>query len=86
MNVWRLKVRAREFLKEYCDQIDDVEEDAAANAKALVGSGLADPHGKKPGKDSAAHKKLYPPQTNYSKSRKKYNSGAKPGANDGFVG
>ena len=39
-----------------------------------------------PKKDSAEHKKLRPPATNYSKSRKKYNAGAKPGARDGFVG
>jgi hypothetical protein len=39
-----------------------------------------------PKKDSPEHIKVRPPETNYSKTRKKYNHGAKPGARDGFVG
>jgi len=61
-------------------------EEKKSNAWALTGSGRADPHGKKGGADSAAHRKVRTPDTTYSKTRKKYNDGAKPGARDGFVG
>lgn len=64
----------------------DMEEGSKENAEALVGSGRADPHGKKTNPDSKAHKAVRTPTTTYSKDRKKYNNGAPPGANDGFVG
>lgn len=57
-----------------------------SNAWELTGSGRADPQGKKGGKDSAVHRAVRTPDTTYSKTRKKYNHGAKPGARDGFVG
>lgn len=65
---------------------NEVEEGSAENANALVGSGRADPSGKKTNPDSSAHRSVRTPDTTYSRTRKKYNSGAKPGANDGFVG
>lgn len=61
------------------------EQSPSANAYALVGSGRGGST-KKPGVDSAAHKKVRTPDTTYSRTRKKYNAGAKPGAVDGFVG
>ena len=72
-------MRAKEF-------IDDMEEGNLKNANALVGSGRADPHGKKTNPDSPEHKAVRTPDTSYSRTRKKYNHGAPPGANDGFVG
>jgi len=66
--------------------IHDVDESSKENAEALVGSGRADPNGKKTNPDSKAHKAVRTPTTTYSKDRKKYNNGAPPGANDGFVG
>ena len=63
-----------------------MEEGNKENANALVGSGRADPHGKKTNPDSKEHRKVRTPTTTYSKDRRKYNNGAKPGANDGFVG
>ena len=63
---------------------NDVKE--TNNAEALVGSGRADPAGKKTNPDSPAHRAVRTPDTTYSKTRKAYNNGAKPGANDGFVG
>lgn len=65
--------------------IDVDESTPAANFKALVGSGRADPSGKKTNPDSAAHKSVRTPGTTYSKkpNQKKY---GKIGANDGFVG
>lgn len=74
-------MRAKEFIKDY-----GLDEGNMANANALVGSGRADPHGKKTNSDSSSHKKVRTPTTTYSKDRKKYNHGAPPGANDGFVG
>ena len=65
---------------------DWMDEGSKENANALVGSGRADPDGKKTNSDSKSHKKVRTPTTTYSKDRKKYNSGAAPGANDGFVG
>ena len=62
---------------------DDIEEN---NAQELVGSGRADPEGKKSIPDTPERKAVRTPTTTYSKDRKKYNNGAKPGANDGFVG
>ena len=64
----------------------EFDEGNLKNANALVGSGLADPHGKKTNPDSKSHKAVRTPNTTYSKTRKKYNHGAAPGANDGFVG
>lgn len=80
-------MKAKEFIKEYStNEAEEVnEQNPKKNARALVGSGRGG-NTSSPNKDSAKHKKLYPPKTNYSKSRKKYNAGAKPGANDGFVG
>ena len=76
-------MRAHEFINE--QELE--EQNPAANAKALVGSGRADPEGKKGGIDSPEHKKVRTPGTTYSKTRKKYNWPAtKPGARDGFVG
>ena len=79
---------AKSFLQDYTDSTfsENVEEGNLKNANALVGSGLADPHGKKTNSDSKAHKSVRTPTTTYSKDRKKYNNGAPPGANDGFVG
>ena len=75
-------MRASEFIIE-----QEIEETPQSNANALVGSGRG-PTGNKPkGKgDSKEHKKVRTPTTTYSKDRKKYNNGAPPGANDGFVG
>ena len=78
-------MRAYEFLHEQSVDQNLDEQNPKANAKALTGSGLGG-NTKKPNCDSSDHKKHYPPSTNYSKSRRKYNAGAKPGANDGFVG
>lgn len=79
---WRNAMRASEFIIE--DKIE--EQNPAANAKALVGSGRG-PTGTNPkGKgDSPAHKAVRTPGTTYSKrkNQKKY---GKPGANDGFIG
>lgn len=65
-------------------QVD--EQNPAANAKALVGSGRG-PTGTNPkGKgDSPAHRAVRTPGTTYSKrpNQKKY---GKPGAEDGFIG
>ena len=77
-------MRANEFIVEDFDHEID-EQTPEKNSKSLVGSGLGG-NTNKPNKDSKAHKKLYPPKTNYSKSRRKYNAGAKAGAVDGFVG
>jgi len=76
-------MRAHEFIKE--DKID--EQSPKANAAALVGSGRG-PTGTNPkGKgDSPEHRAVRTPSTTYSKDRKKYNRGAPPGANDGFIG
>lgn len=68
------------------DKKKEVEEQSpAANAKALVGSGLGG-NTHKPNKDSAHLKSVRTPTTTYSKDRRRYNNGAPPGANDGFVG
>ena len=75
-------MRAYEFINE-AKEIE--EQSPKANAYALTGSGRGG-NTKKPGKDSAAHKKVRTPDTTYSKTRKKYNAGAPPGAVDGFVG
>lgn len=64
---------------------DDVEEGNVENAKALVGSGLGG-NTHKPNIDSKYLKSVRTPTTNYPKDRAKYNNGAKPGANPGFVG
>lgn len=79
---------AKSFLQDYMDSTfaENVEEGNLKNANALVGSGLADPSGKKTNPDSKAHKSVRTPTTTYSKDRKRYNNGAPPGANDGFVG
>lgn len=77
-------MRISEFINETA--IDSVKEGNKENAAALVSSGRADSHGKKTNPDSKSHKKVRTPSTTYSKDRKKYNNGAPPGANDGFVG
>ena len=75
-------MRAYEFIKE-TKEVD--EQSPKANAYALIGSGRGGST-KKPGTPSKEHDKVQTPTTNYSKDRKKYNAGAKPGAVDGFVG
>lgn len=62
-----------------------IDEENAKNVKALVGSGLGG-NTHKPNKDTKYLKSVRTPTTNYPVDRKKYNNGAKPGANPGFVG
>lgn len=62
-----------------------IDEGNAKNADALVGSGLGG-NTHKPNKDSKYLKSVRTPTTNYPVDRKRYNNGAKPGANPGFVG
>jgi len=78
-------MRAKEFISEYTSPDEEMDEGNAENAYALVGSGRADPHGKKTNPDSPQHQKVRTPGTG-PKARTKYNHGAKPGANPGFVG
>lgn len=68
--------------------IHDVDEGSKENANALVGSGRADPHGKKTNPDSPEHKKVRTPGTTYTSSRHKKQDwpATKHGANPGFVG
>lgn len=68
------------------EELEKIEEKNKHNAWVLTGSGRADPQGKKGGSDSPEHRKVRTPGTTYSKTRKKHNHGAKPGARDGFVG
>ncbi len=70
-------MRANEFIVEKTQSTEhDVEEDSAANAKALTASGLGG-NTHKPNKDDKRLKKVRTPGTNYPK-----NVGAEPG----FVG
>ena len=69
-------MRAYEFINE-TTEVD--EQSPKANAYALVGSGRGGGT-KKPGTDSAAHKKVRPPGTNYDKLGRPYKTGATPGS------
>ena len=83
-NQMELEFKDARELGMFLDQQDlkpvSTTEESKSNAYALTGSGR---FGKN---DSKAHKKVRTPDTTYSKTRKKYNHGAKPGAKDGFVG
>ena len=78
-------MRAKEFISEYTSPDAEMDEGNAENANALVGSGLGG-NTHKPNKDTKYLKSVRTPTTNYPVDRKKYNHGAKPGANPGFVG